>query len=183
MKDRKNLEELIRSLGEAKREYHRLAFDEEHIPELGPPASPAQIAKLERLIGKPLPPSYRNFLELHNGWKDFSGGASLLAVEDHESEWVKEKIRYWSDLFEDDSKNPFAKGAIPILFGEDENHFVVLDAETVQEDGEMEFVDYDYTEEHQRFNDFTSFLKYDLKIAKQLIDNQRLGIPTDEEEG
>ena len=31
---------------------------------------------LERKVGTPLPPSYRAFLERHNGWGNFRGTAS-----------------------------------------------------------------------------------------------------------
>src|SRR3954453_21247224 len=115
MKDDTSLETLIRELMEAMLEYDRLAFDEERPHELGPPASPKQIAKLEGILGKSLPPSYRAFLELHNGWSHFDGGAKLLAVEDHESKWAKERLQAFARGFEDVAENPFEIGAIPVL--------------------------------------------------------------------
>jgi SMI1 / KNR4 family (SUKH-1) len=113
-----DLQKLIHELAEAQREYDRLVSDEEDEHALGPPASPKQVAKLEDIVGKPLPPSYRAFLELHNGWDDFAGGAKLLSVEDHGRAWVKKRVKDLGDLFfENDSKNPFLNGAIPILLG------------------------------------------------------------------
>jgi SMI1 / KNR4 family (SUKH-1) len=118
MKDQVDLQKLIHELAEAQREYDRLVSDEEDEHALGPPASPKQVAKLEDIVGKPLPPSYRAFLELHNGWDDFAGGAKLLSVEDHGRAWVKKRVKDLGDLFfENDSKNPFLNGAIPILLG------------------------------------------------------------------
>lgn len=176
----RDLQSLIQELAEAKRAYDRLVFDEQQPHELGPPASPDQIAKLEKILRRRLPPSYHAFLELHNGWSDFDGGSKLLATEDQEAQWVKERIKYWSDLIEDDTENPFQQGAIPVLLGEDENHFLVLDPRSAQENGEMDFVDYDYGQEHRRFKDFTSFLENSLKITQALIDRETKG-STDEE--
>lgn len=35
-----------------------------------PPAGETQIQALENAIGKPLPPSYRQFLQFSNGWRN-----------------------------------------------------------------------------------------------------------------
>src|SRR5215471_9559179 len=106
---------LLNDLEMAKREYHRLKFDEEYPHVLGPPASQRQIAGLEYVLGRTLPLSYRNFLELHNGWSNFDGDGKLLAIEDHESKWVKEQLEYCANLWDEDIENPFEHGAIPIL--------------------------------------------------------------------
>jgi hypothetical protein len=163
------LAQLIRELAEAKRKHDQLAGYEERPRTLGPPASPAQLAALEQRFGHALPPSYRAFLELHNGWDEFSGGSKLLAVEDHGRDWVRERIAYWDALIEDDAANPFRCGCLPVLFGEDENHFLVLDPRTVRDDGEMDFVDFDYTVEFVRYPTFTEFLRDDLEITRRLI--------------
>jgi hypothetical protein len=175
------LDSLVRELQDAKREYDRLAFDEERSRTLGPPAGAVQLATLERRLGHALPPSYRAFLELHNGWDEFSGGSKLLAADDHGREWVSERIAYWDALFEDDSVNPFKHGCLPVLFGEDENHFVVIDPRTVRSDGEMDFIDYDYTVEFARYPTFTHFLAHDLDVTRELIARQVDGVPSDDE--
>lgn len=167
-----DLEQLINELEEAKRKYAELAQDEDRPNKLGPPAGPAQLAALEKRLGRALPPSYRAFLELHNGWAEFSGNSKLLAVEDHGEAWVSERIAYWDQLFEDDDVNPFKRGCLPVLFGEDENHFLVLDPSTVRDDGEMDFIDFDYTEDFERYRTFTDFLREDLEITRRLIAQQ-----------
>jgi hypothetical protein len=43
-----------------------------------PGASASAIAAVEQRISRPLPPSYREFLALHDGWPRFFEGASLL---------------------------------------------------------------------------------------------------------
>ncbi len=145
MKKDTSLKALIREIMEAKLEYDRLAFDEERPHELGRPATPKQIGKLERILGKPLPPSYRTFLELHNGWSHFDGGAKLLAVEDHGSKWVKDMLVMFKNGYEDVGENPFDTGTLPVLLGPDVHNFLVLDPTKVRKDGEMDFVMYDYT--------------------------------------
>lgn len=43
-----------------------------------PGASPRAIHAVEERIGRPLPPSYREFLAQHDGWPRFFEGATLL---------------------------------------------------------------------------------------------------------
>lgn len=183
MESRPDLDRLIRALVDAMREYDRLAFDEEEPHEPEPPATPGQIARLERILGRPLPPSYRAFLERHNGWADFQGGARLLSVEDHQRPWVAERIRDISDLFfEDAADNPFRNGMLPVLLGEDENNYLVLDPSTVRADGEMDFVMYDYGEEEERFETFTTFLEDTLDVIEALIEDEKEGLDEEEDE-
>lgn len=174
-----HLHDLIADLAEAFRQRDRLVFDEEYPHELGRPCSRSQLAMLERILGKPLPPSYRAFLELHDGWDKFVGGAKLLAIEDHGAAWVKKRLEDLDTLFyeEQEVKNPFSEGAIPILLGEDERSFLVLDPRTVRPNGEMDFVQYDLTQEERRFGDFTSFLQHKLKVTLEIIDDQVKGFP------
>lgn len=48
---------------------------------LGSPASLDQVEALERVLGQNLPPSYRAFLLLFNGWHMVDGGTDLFPVE------------------------------------------------------------------------------------------------------
>ncbi len=175
------LQKLIYGLIEAKREYSRLAFDRERQFSLGEPCSPKQLAKLAGILGKPLPPSYRAFLELHNGWEGFDGVAKLLAVEDHGQDWVKNRVNSLSSLLQEYAEeNPFKKEAIPVLLGEDERTFTVLDPSTVRKNGEMDFVTFDLTQEDARFKDFISFLEDDLALTQELIEDEKKGTTADE---
>jgi len=45
-----------------------------------PGASEADLTRAERRIGRRLPPSYRRFLEDHDGWPRFFEGATLLGT-------------------------------------------------------------------------------------------------------
>lgn len=45
-----------------------------------PAASEVALQRAEERLGRPLPPSYRAFLALHDGWARFFDGASLLGT-------------------------------------------------------------------------------------------------------
>jgi hypothetical protein len=170
---------LIEQIDTALRTYDRLAFDEEVEHRLGNPCTPKQIAKLEKLLGRPLPPSYKAFMELHNGWSDLAGDAKLLAVEDHGREWVQERLDDMEELFDEFGPvNPFAQGAIPVLLGEDSQSVLYVDPRTERADGEMDFVALDIVEEERRFNDFTAFLTHKLELLERLIAKQTKGAAT-----
>lgn len=170
------LQQLISELAEARHTYDLLVFDELQPNELGAPATVEQINQLTARLGKPLPPSYRAFLELHNGWSDFEGDGKLLAVEDHDSEWVQEKIQYWNDIWDEDSDNPFDHGAIPVLLGESLNHFLVLDPRRTAPNGQLLFVHYDYMQEEKTYDDFVAYLNNRLLILKRLIERETQGV-------
>ena len=131
---------------------------------------------LERKVGTPLPPSYRAFLERHNGWGNFAGDGKLLAVEDHQREWVNERLADMQELFaEFEQENPFQMGSMPVMLGEDSDQILYLDPHSVHEDGEMDFVLLDNTIKEKRFPDFTTFLFYKLDLLRRMIDNQTKG--------
>ncbi len=175
------LQELISRLVKAKAEYTRLAFDKEECFQLGKPCSAAQLVKLADILGKPLPPSYAAFLELHNGWDRFDGLTKLLAVEDYEKTWVKSRVSELGSLLQKyGDENPFKEGAIPILLGENEPAFTVLDPRKVRKNGEMTFVSYDLTQELDRFKDFIAFLEDDLAVTQELIQEEKDGTIDDE---
>jgi len=173
---KEEIEKLVDKLADARREYDRLAFDEEEPQELGAPAPPARIAAFEKKLGITLPPSYRAFLELHDGWAEFDGEAKLLAIEDQDSAWVKKRTKALGEHFaEEDEENPFEAGCVPIMVGPTERNFAVLDPRKPRKDGEMDIVTYDLAEEEDRFKDFAAYLKDQLKVTKELIDEERSG--------
>jgi hypothetical protein len=174
---KKAVEELVEELVEAKGEYQTLTSDEDpDPPKLGKPCSAAQLAALERIVGQPLPPSYRAFMELHNGWHDFDGTAAILAVEDHKSEWVKERLKLLRDTMKEfGDKDPFDAGAVPVVLDENTPQYVVLDPRKARPDGEMTFVSYEYAKKEGQWKDFTAYLKSDLKVTRELIKDEKQG--------
>src|SRR5947209_6683194 len=68
---------------------------------LGPPATAEQLSELEKMLGIAPPPSYRNFMLLHDGWKNFFAELSLLSVRELHDPKVIESIAKWRELTRD----------------------------------------------------------------------------------
>ena len=171
------IKNLVEGLVAAKREYRRLCRYGESSAEPGKPCSPEQIALWEEIVGKPMPPSYRAFLELHNGFDGFSGLQKLLSVEDQNAGWVEVELEGLGDLFEEfaEDDNPFEWGAIPVALGEISwaPVYAVFDPTTVDASGEMALVEYDLVTEQNRYKDFASFLRSKLETAQRLIEDKK----------
>ena len=163
-----DLPALVDELAAALRRYDILRFDEVQQRELGPPATAEELAKLSQVVGFEMPPSWRGFLSLHNGWSNFRGTAKILSTADFAAPWVRQRISEWEDLLEG-RPNPFGDGRQPILLGTSESSVLVVDPGTVRTDGEMSFIMYDYLQEEHRFPDFMSFLQHHLMIMRALI--------------
>lgn len=70
---------IARGVQARSRYYQSIELEDEHA--LGEPVPEDLIIRLEGKVGKPLPPSFRAFLQLHNGWREVDGGVDLLPVE------------------------------------------------------------------------------------------------------
>lgn len=78
------------------------------IQDRGPPATEAEINDFERQTGKALPPSYKQFLRLHNGWSHWEGDIRMLSLKDMLAgpyatwvrTWQKEAILGGDDVIE-----------------------------------------------------------------------------------
>ena len=162
------LQVLIDELVAALLRYDVLRFDEVQQRELGPPANADELSRLSQVVGFALPPSWRAFLSLHNGWSNFRGAANILSTEECVAPWVKQRVRDWEELLEGQA-NPFGDGRHPVLLGVAESSFLVVDPATVRADGEMSFIMYDYLQEEHRFPDLTSYLRHHLMIMQALI--------------
>ncbi|SAL83434.1 SMI1 / KNR4 family protein [Caballeronia terrestris] len=180
--DDSEIRTLIDAIGRAQQRYESLAFDEEHPHALGAPASNEAIRSLEARLGSLLPRDYRVFLRLHNGWQNFHADGKLLAVEDQDSEWVKKKIKFWSDLWNSEDPNPFTRGAVPIMLGESLHHFLVLDPTRVGPDGGAHIVEYDSMYEQKVYDSFTEYLRNELNVLKGLIERELHGMPDEDDQ-
>jgi hypothetical protein len=175
--------EVVAQMATACVEYIKLAYDDAHDLKLGKPATAAQIAKVEQLLGKPLPPSYRAFLELHNGWAQYDFKASLLSAEELESDWVKEVLTEKGKLFlEFTDKNPLASGRFVVFAGQDSSRLGAFDLKKVGADGELGFVTYEHTKQEARFPSFLAFMKSELKSMQRLLQSEKDGSDDDDEE-
>lgn len=59
--------------------YARIDLPNEQV--LGSPATPGTLESLEEFLKRKLPPSYRIFLSLCDGWRMIDGGVDLLSIE------------------------------------------------------------------------------------------------------
>lgn len=170
MSDKKNtnLKSIIKKLFDANAEYHRFLHKDEKTHYLGDPCSEDIIAQFENETGIKLPPSYREFLLLHNGWKNFSGEDTILSLELMKDERVIDHINHLRnlqlELIQEKAANGFVIGC-----GENTSYTLYLDLETKREDGEMNIVEHDLSGEIKRHPDFTSLLEDKHRIIMLLL--------------
>ncbi|MEV7414768.1 SMI1/KNR4 family protein [Streptomyces sp. NPDC089919] len=108
-----------------------------------PPAAEERIAALEERLGRRLPPSYRQFLEVSDGWRHAGGFVWLLAGT-ADAHW-HDNASGLADLFEeylDEDSGPEARQSADLwrrglqLDVESDATHVLLDPEEVDADGE-----------------------------------------------
>jgi hypothetical protein len=134
---------------------------------LGAPASDRDIAGFEEWLGYQLPPSYRMFLGLHNGWERFKGDGHLLSIEQQRTGQYAEWIRTLKS-------EEWAEGSALVLEGliigirlNSPNSFI-LDTTARDKRNEMEIVLWEY-EEIARYSDFLDLLQKQSAIVEQAI--------------
>ena len=155
-----DMEATVARLKEAMQRCYRMEYGEDHKQELGSGCNADQLSAVARKLGHPLPPSYAAFLEQHNGWTHFTGGARLLAVEDHDEPWVKTRTQQVRDHLREFYDESILDHAFIIMLGQDEPDFVYLDTSTRRQTGEMDVVHFDLIDgEYDRHPDFVAFLK------------------------
>ncbi len=180
MTDPSELAELVAALQDAFREQDQLLFDEEYEHRLGAACTAARVDELEQRLRIRLPPSYRAFLMLHDGWTRFTGDGVVLSCADFFADWVRRRIAALSVLFYERGPDPFERGAFPLVLGEDARTFLVADPTTARENGEMDLILYDLTRESRRFPDFVAFLRYKLEVVHAIIESERNGNDDDD---
>jgi cell wall assembly regulator SMI1 len=62
-----------------------------------PGATPAQIAQAEHRLGTTLPPSYRDFLRVTNGWNILNGSVDKV-YSTEEVDWLRVRHQPWIDM-------------------------------------------------------------------------------------
>lgn len=145
--DENEIAELIADLSEVQATFDALRPDASRARAKGAPAATEAIDALEARFGHPLPKSYREFLSLHDGWRELSPGAHLLSTSEQSASWVLARVAAFTEAWPKGTTNPFAHGALPIMFGEAIDHFVVLDPTRRAGSGEPCFVEYEEMKE------------------------------------
>jgi hypothetical protein len=140
--------------------------------QLGTPASPAQMALIQQTAGFELPPDYRAFLELHNGWQGFSGENALLSAEQMMSGPMRSSIAETKDIqreTDDSAINGFVINAS--ISGSD---IAYIDPSTRKPDGIADVVRWDpRMREYKRFPSFTAYLAGQVDLLERLIAKER----------
>jgi hypothetical protein len=135
--------------------------------QLGPPATEADIAKLEAWLGSPLPPSYRLFLSLHDGWSEFQADISLLSIEEQMHGDASEYIRSWKS-------DAWAKGEAVLLNGlvigveTGAGKGYIIDTAQRDDRGEMDIIYWVFFET-ERYPDFLEMLQRKAQYMEEFI--------------
>lgn len=108
---KQRLEQAIEAGQNARHTYYT-SIDLDDAQELGDPTPEADILKLEAQLGRPLPPSYRQFLLLHNGWQEIDGGVDLLPIEELLGQQDDYDIPQWQRDCRDDNDEVAARSLV-----------------------------------------------------------------------
>ncbi|MEU6474326.1 SMI1/KNR4 family protein [Streptomyces massasporeus] len=119
---------------EAARRARRLGF---------PPAPEGRIAAMERRLGRRMPPSYREFLEVSDGWRHAGGFVWLLAGTE-EARWHNDEsgLGAMYEEYLDEDAGPEERREADVwrrglqLDVESDATYVLMDPDDVDEDGE-----------------------------------------------
>jgi cell wall assembly regulator SMI1 len=163
---------------------------EEELPrsEPFPPASEKEIAAAEKRLGVQFPPSYRAFLRLHNGWKQFQGDNWIIGVSGrgHREPAAQQKRdlamfaksfkrqgrNYEAELKEREKSDPevIHLPSHPAIGTNFNGGYLVLDMNRPGKGGEYPVAKVVYGDSvERRFPDFLSVIQYTLKEAKEAL--------------
>jgi hypothetical protein len=167
---------LSRAIAEAfaaKRDYYRVFFNMDVDQALGVPAREQDLRRLESRLKWRLPPSYREFLLRHDGWRNFRGDAHLLSVAQRDEPGMQAHLAEFQSLAGD-----IAAGVIVIMAGEASGTLAYLDPKTRRPDGEMDVVVFAYADaELARHPDFVTFLEQWTATLRRLIAQETGQVP------
>ena len=167
--------DLLSAILEAQRRYTSLAYDDTECGTLAPPATEAQIAGLERRFGRRLPSAYTAFLRQHAGFSGFHADGAILGTADRDAPWVVKRVAQLGRNWEPVDPNPFETGALPLMIGEDIQHFVVIAGDRQTRHGEPALVEYDQGAEYRSFDSFVELLEAEREVLEALIDREMRG--------
>lgn len=151
--------------GVAARSRFYASLQEPDEQELGAAATPEQLSAAERTLGTALPPSYKAFLMLHNGWKMVTASMDLFSIEDVLRVAKDPKTEKWRKIALDAGEG-FAAKAIVIGASRFAAAKLLLDPEQTGADGEMAVVRHDKVEEET----YPNFLAYIRASTEEFTD-------------
>ncbi|MEJ8857880.1 SMI1/KNR4 family protein [Variovorax robiniae] len=135
------------------------------------PATPAEIDALEAHLGTKLPPSYRDLLEICNGWTGFFSDMDLLSVQQQmEGEYARYVHQWKGEQWAEGEPVPVE--AIVFAIALNTNHALLFDTNTVKKNGEMKAVWWD-DGELTRYDGLVKLLEAQRDRLKRLIRRKR----------
>ena len=167
-----NIEDRIRQAvieGKEARSAYYLAIELLDQQQLGLPSNSTLLSELETQLGYHLPPSYRIFLTLFDGWRMVDGAMDLLSIEEMSEGPRKESIIKWKRKAKE-SGDIVAFRSLVIGLSEITPTKLLLDPEVVDEDGEWRIVQHHKDEECE----YPSFLIWLEESVHEFRELQRL---------
>jgi hypothetical protein len=133
-------------------------------PISGPPATNAELTELEKYWGWQLPPSYRTFLSLRNGVKNFAYDTPLLSTH-----------QIINDSMSWDVVDELDPDLIPSVFAASEysDLFFCFDYRHPKPDGELEVVIFTLNGAQERHPNFLAWLYTYLDVMQAGIDREK----------
>jgi hypothetical protein len=141
-----------------------------------PSASEAAIQCAEERLGRPLPPSYRAFLALHDGWPRFFDGASLLGTATLGHRQYEDLARAAFEAAETPipdlgpPSRPRARNLIPFGADLEGTTLFAFNPQVVAADGELEVIAW-VNELGVRQPSFRAFLEWILEVGQQDLED------------
>jgi hypothetical protein len=178
---RDRLRAVIPALFAAQEEFMQIRYGTSADQRLGPPCTEEQVRQLEQELHCSLPPSYHQFLLLHDGWLNFSGEAHLLAISQRREPAIVGRIRDFLSLRREQAGSA-AREPLVIVAGEGSTYIVYLDSSVCRPGGELDVVEYGYEEgEISRRPDLAAFLEDHLATVRTLIAEEKGELDEDSE--
>lgn len=147
-----------------------------------PAASKLAIEKAEARMGRALPPSYRAFLELHDGWPRFFDGASLLGTANLGLRKYEDLARAAFEAAETPIPDlgpptrPRARTLIPFGADLEGTTLFAFNPAIVDEAGEYEVIAW-VNELGVRHSSFAAFLEFIVELGRQDVADLTAGAP------
>jgi len=165
----KEIGELVERIYALTEELYRLTGDKLD-QALGPPATEAQIRRIEKEFDIELPEDYQAFLRQHNGWREFTGGTTLLSTEEMLAGELREEIDGWKTFQRDEGDERAAAGfVIEAALGPTKTFY---DTTRRRAKGGMEVV-YWRDEEIDRFPSFTAYLETTAGDLEKMVEREK----------
>jgi cell wall assembly regulator SMI1 len=149
--------------------YAEIALEDEQ--QFGDPATEDQLSELEARLHRPLPPSYRMFLSLHNGWRMASGAIDLLTVREMLSGPREASIHKWQSQARAVGDS-LAADSLVIGYSEISSTKFLLDPTRIDAEGEWTVVGYDKMEEWT-CPSFLTWLEESAREFQELFEEER----------